>query len=104
MSIWDPALVLVWFAGIGLGLKLWIYWLRPVRSWYYSPNEAASLPIRAGAAVVAAILIGLAGIPVLALALVLGGLTVIVVVIMAPVTLIAYRDKLDRDGRRPEGA
>jgi hypothetical protein len=96
MSIWDAALVLFWFAGIGLGLKLWVYLLRPARSWYYSPTEGASLTVRAGVALVTAVVIGLAGIPVVALGLVLGGVTVIVIIIMAPVTLIAYRDKLDR--------
>jgi hypothetical protein len=91
---------MLWFAGVGLGLKLWVYWLRPVRSWYYSAGEAVGLTRRVGVALVTAVVIGLAGIPVMALAQVLGGLTVIVIIMMAPLTLIAYRDKLDRDGVR----
>jgi len=93
VSIWDAALVLLWFAGVSLGLRLWAYWLQPVRSWYYSLGETPGLTIQAGVAAITAVVIGLAEIPVMALALVLGGLTVIVIVIMVPVTLIAYRDK-----------
>jgi hypothetical protein len=95
VSIWDAALVVLWFAGVGLGLKLWVYWLRPVRSWYYSPGEARGLTLRVSVAVVTAVLIGLYGMPLMALALALGGL--VVIIIMAPVTLIAYRNKLDRE-------
>ena len=96
MRLWDAALVLVWFAVIVLGLQMWIRWLRPVRSWYYNPATAPSLAVRLGAGVVAAVVIGLSGMPVTALAIFLGALTVVMVIIMAPVTLIAYRDKRDR--------
>jgi hypothetical protein len=94
--IWDAALVLLWFAGLAVGLKLWVYWLRPARSWYYSPEEAPSVTVRVAAAVVASVLIGLAGIPIKALALALGALTAIVIMIMAVVTLVAYRNKRGR--------
>ncbi len=103
MRIWDAALVLLWVAGSGLGLKLWVYWLRPVRSWYYSPGEAPGMPIQAGVALVTTVVIGLSGIPISTLAVALGGLTVIVIIVMAPLTLIAYRDKLSRGRPRAKG-
>jgi hypothetical protein len=98
LMIWDAALVLLWFAALGLGMKLWVHWLRPVRSWYYSPALAPNLAVRAGVAVVTAVLVAAYGIPFMALALALGVFTGIVVLVMAPVTWIAYRDRLDRGG------
>jgi hypothetical protein len=47
-------------------------------------------------AVVSAIVVALSGMSTQALAVALGVLTVIVVIVMAPVTLIAYRDRRNR--------
>lgn len=96
MIFWDVAVVLLWFVGAGLGLKIWVRWLRPVRSWYYRPAEAPGVALQAAAAIVTARAIGLARIPVAVIVVALCLITLIVIIIGVPLTLIAYKDRLRR--------
>jgi hypothetical protein len=94
--LWDVAIVLLWFAGVGLGLRIWVRWLRPERSWYYRPTEAPGQVVRVATAIVTAGAIGIARIPVAVIVVALGLITLIVIIIGLPLTLIAYRDRLRR--------
>jgi hypothetical protein len=93
VMIWDAVIVFLWGAVLGFGVKLWALWLRPAPSRNYRPEAAPSPAVVLVSVVVAAIAVGLSRIPVLSLALVLTGLTVIVIIIMAPLTVSAYRDR-----------
>jgi hypothetical protein len=94
--LWDVAIVLIWFVGVGLSLRIWVRWLRPVRSWYYRPADAPGIAIQAAAAIVTAGAIGIARIPAAVIVVTLGFMTLIVFIIGVPLTLIAYRDRLRR--------
>ena len=88
--------MLLWFVGVGLGLRIWVRWLRPARSWYYRPTEAPGLAVQIATAMVTAGAIGIARIPVAVIVIALGFMTLIVIIIGVPLTLIAYRDRLRR--------
>jgi len=96
MVLWDVAIVLLWFVGVGLGLTIWVRWLQPARSWYYRPAEAPGVAVRVATATVTAGAIGIARIPVAVVVVALGFMTLIVIIIGVPLTLIAYRDRLRR--------
>ena len=96
VTLWDVAIVLLWFVGVGLCLRIWVRWLRPARSWYYKPTEAPGLTAQVATAIVTAGAIGIARIPVAVIVIALGFMTLIVIIIGVPLTLIAYRDRLRR--------
>jgi hypothetical protein len=96
VTLWDVAIVLLWFVGASLGLRVWVRWLRPARSWYYSPSEAPGVAVRVATVIVTAGAIGIARIPVAVVVVGLGFMTLVVIIIGVPLTLIAYRDRLRR--------
>ena len=79
-----------------MGLRIWVRWLRPVRSWYYRPAEAPGVALQAAAAIVTAGAISMARIPVAVIVVALGLMTLIVIIIGVPLTLIAYKDRVRR--------
>jgi len=96
VTLWDIAIVLLWFLGVGLAFRIWVRLLRPARSWYYRPTEAPGLTAQVATAIVTAGAIGIARIPVAVIVIALGFMTLIVIIIGVPLTLIAYRDRLRR--------